>query len=66
MAGRNSHMSSTSINSEEMSLLNSREHTSVPDLAFSDLSYFHMVITFSKKIAEKNANCTPSSAGKGR
>lgn len=46
MAGRNFHMSSISLNSEEMSLLNSREHTSVPDLAFSDPSYLHMIITF--------------------
>lgn len=46
MAGRNSHMSSISINSEEVSLLNSREHISVPDLASSDPSYLHMVITF--------------------
>lgn len=45
-AGKNFHMSSISINSDETSLLNSREHISVPDLAHSDPSYLHMVITF--------------------
>lgn len=46
MAGRNSRMSNISINSEKMSLLNRREPISVPDLASSDPSYLHMVISF--------------------
>lgn len=64
MAGRNFHRSTISINSEEISLLNSREHISVPDCEYSDPSYLQMLITFEKKIAEKNANYSPSSAGK--
>lgn len=46
MGDRNFHRSTISINSEEISLLNSRKHISVSDTAYSDPSYLQMVITF--------------------
>lgn len=46
MAGKNFHRCTISINSEEISLLNSREHISVPAHAQSDPRHLQMVITF--------------------